>query len=61
MKATVYDFQGFKFCFAKREANKCAHVCARVALSINSVDVICELIPDFLIEPVKSDFLSSIE
>jgi ribonuclease HI len=61
MKATISDFQGFTFCFAKREANKSAHVCAREALSINSLDVFYELIPDFLIEPVQSDLLSSIE
>jgi hypothetical protein len=53
MKATVFCF---RFCFAKREANKPSHVCARAALSNNSLDVIYELILDFPIEPVQSYF-----
>jgi hypothetical protein len=55
------NFQGFRFCFTRREANKAAHACAGEALSIVPLDVSFELIPDFLIEHVQSDILSSFE
>jgi hypothetical protein len=53
MKTTVSNFQGFRFCFARREANKAVHAGARSALSINSLVVTFEQIPGFLIEPVQ--------
>jgi hypothetical protein len=61
MKAIVSDFQGFRFCFTRREANKAAHACAREALSIVRLDITFDLIPNFLIEPVQSDILSLFE
>jgi hypothetical protein len=61
MKVIVSNFQGFSFRFARREANKAAHVSARAALSISTLDVIYELIPGFLVEPVQSDLLLLME
>jgi ribonuclease HI len=61
MKASISVFQGFRFEFVRRDANKAAHVCARSALLLESSDISFELIPDFLIEPIQSDILSSFE
>jgi hypothetical protein len=61
MKVIVSNFQGFSFCFARREANKAAHVSAHSAFSISTLDVIYELILGFLVEPVQSDLLPLME
>jgi hypothetical protein len=61
MKVIVSNFQGFSFHFARRKANKAAHVSARAALSISTLDVIYELIPGFLVELVQSDLLPLME
>lgn len=61
MKSTISAFQGFRFEFVRRDANKAAHVCARSALLLESYVTSFELIPDFLIESVQSDILSSFE
>jgi hypothetical protein len=55
------NFQGFRLCFTRREANKSAYACAREDLSIVPLDVSFELITDFLVEHVQSDILSSFE
>jgi hypothetical protein len=53
MKTTVSNFQGFRFCFARREANKAVHAGARSALSINSLVVTFEQIP-FIVNGIKA-------
>jgi hypothetical protein len=53
MKTTVSNFKSFRFCFARREANKVAHASARSALSINSLVVTFEQIP-FIVNGIKA-------
>lgn len=61
MKSWVSSFQGFRLCFSKRAANRAAHCCARAVLSFDTSHVYFANIPGFLIEPVQSDLLSSME
>lgn len=61
MKDVLSTFQGFRICFVRRGGNKAAHVYARTALSLVSSVCSNDAIPGFLIEPVQSDTLSSME
>jgi hypothetical protein len=47
MKFLVSNFQGFSFSFVKREANKATHLCARDALSLDSLVVAYDCNPLF--------------
>jgi ribonuclease HI len=58
MKEMAVGFQGFKLLYAKRESNHVAHLCAREALSLNSVVLNFDVIPGFLAEAVRSEVVS---
>lgn len=61
MKVLVSNFQDFPICFAKREGNRAAHLCARAALSLDSLVVSYDCIPCFLAEVVQLEYMSPIE
>jgi ribonuclease HI len=61
MKQLCSVFQGLKFIFVRREANRAANGCARHALSSSITELCFDVSPGFLSEVVQAELVSSIQ